>query len=59
MLNTELKPCPFCGGKAELRRLSVQGRWSRYVRCPQCWASTDLRDDDEAAAACWNRRYGG
>ena len=53
----KLKPCPFCGSRnIEMRRLSVQGRWSRFVRCLDCWANTDVCADDELAAACWNRR---
>lgn len=38
----QLKPCPFCGGKAEIKY--VQSGWSyentAYVRCTKCGASS-------------------
>ena len=37
---TDLKPCPFCGGKAEFARKQVKtkGHWcdAVYVRCTNC-----------------------
>ena len=50
----KLKPCPFCGGKAETR-LCVGGSWY-IVKCTECKATTDvLRGEDEATSA-WNKR---
>lgn len=42
---TELKPCPFCGGKAEVGRKanfksSDRLGWEFGVRCKNCHAST-------------------
>ena len=57
----ELKPCPFCGGKAELRHFAGINVTS-YVRCMDCKAqtfefriSTEQSSDEEAIEA-WNRR---
>lgn len=45
-----LKPCPFCGGKAEERVSTRFGyRDSLLVRCLGCDATTQSR-------AAWNRR---
>ena len=56
---TELKPCPFCGGKAR-RRYEMPYNW---VECSMCRASSILifdeqeqRDGMKAAVEAWNRR---
>lgn len=36
----KLKPCPFCGGEAELKHLIVYNS-SFFVRCTACYARTD------------------
>lgn len=50
-MSDELKPCPFCGGKAIMGMFNV---W-----CDNCRAETNGDDtyatDDEIIAA-WNRR---
>ena len=42
---TDLKPCPFCGGKAEFARKQVKtkGHWcdAVYVRCTNCDARSN------------------
>ena len=52
MSEIELKPCPFCGGDAELR-----GRKTSMVNCTGCSASTfQLLEDKGSAARQWNTR---
>lgn len=59
----ELKPCPFCGGHAELlrfltddQRLTCEAAYS--VRCIVCGALTDDYETGEDAIAAWNLRKG-
>lgn len=54
---TELKPCPFCGGRAVL----VQVNRKNYVICDDCGAKSfeySQHDDyfDARAIRAWNRR---
>lgn len=53
---TELKPCPFCGGKAKILKMTFGGV-SYQVICGSCSANLDQRFayEDEAIEA-WNRR---
>ena len=51
-----LRPCPFCGAKAEIVR---NGSGSYFVRCTnrQCAAKTRLYHENEnGARMAWNRR---
>ena len=53
---TKLKPCPFCGGDAEMRRTSS---WNYFVKCTNkaCGASSrHFQDNEPGAALSWNRR---
>lgn len=66
----ELKPCPFCGGKADYKRtvIKTNGAWcdAINVRCTSCDArsnrilySAKLHKNDAEyieAAEAWNRR---
>lgn len=52
----ELKPCPFCGGDAEMQRGKYQGLRTFYVSCLGCGARTDLEYAEEFAADLWNER---
>ena len=49
-MNEELKPCPFCGGKPELRRPN-----GYRVEC-LCGAEKEVYDEPLEAIAAWNRR---
>lgn len=61
--NTQLKPCPFCGGKAVYESVLVdravdENRWGVGCSQEECigfqWMQTFPRKRD--AAAAWNRR---
>ena len=54
----ELRPCPFCGGEAELSDTAVQTKlgkklWS--VECTECGVILD-RESREDAFEAWNNR---
>ena len=57
----ELKPCPFCGGKAILTHDNA-GLGASYIRCERCGLesvrfikSFEVASDDQAIKY-WNRR---
>ena len=51
---TELKPCPFCGGEAEIYRHALVS----WVRCKECGVDTPaaLPQDEQLAIDFWNTR---
>ncbi len=55
-MTEELKPCPFCGGKAEVRMFSPT---VMIVQCKSCLATTFAFDSEHEAVKSWNRRYSG
>ena len=60
MKKIELKPCPFCGGEAELVDYGVSGAYE-VVQCSDCWVRTRLFDKSikiKSAVDAWNRRVG-
>ena len=52
MSEIKLKPCPFCGGEAEI--LNVDDRYT--ARCRSCFCGTGEYKDPERASETWNRR---
>lgn len=53
MSEIELKPCPFCGGKAGLYH-THDGR--SCVQCDECGISTLRKMDARLAIQMWNKR---
>ena len=62
MKDHELKPCPFCGGKAFISTdpeavRDTQGRlWAFTVVCERCCATSGLGYSKEQISEHWNRR---
>lgn len=51
-----LKPCPFCGGDAELKH---NKQWDYFVRCEVCGAKTRQHHENSVGAVDdWNRKGG-
>lgn len=48
---SELKPCPFCEGEAE-----IKGRARYWVECGKCFTTTDMYITVEQAIDAWNTR---
>lgn len=51
---TDLKPCPFCGEKAEIERYG-NGRQSTIVNCTMCGCSLETGEEFNHGAR-WNSR---
>lgn len=51
---TDMKPCPFCGGKPELGSYSRFGNW--IVVCSKCEAETQIYETEQEAIEAWNTR---
>jgi Lar family restriction alleviation protein len=54
MENEELKPCPFCGGEADLSQEDKPQVW--FVFCKKCGVSTDTSYEESQAVGEWNTR---
>ena len=60
-MSSELKPCPFCGGKAIVGEYDFRGAKHFDVWCGDDGRCARLRGawpTKEAAIAAWNRRAG-
>lgn len=57
-MNDELRPCPFCGGDAEIIEIDDgENAGGSCVQCKQCLASGNVEfDRKENFVANWNRR---
>ena len=55
---TEIKPCPFCGGTAAIVRgcTHLNSKWQFKVYCKQCQVRQTLHKTKCGAIAEWNRR---
>lgn len=54
---TELLPCPFCGGEAEmLTAESMNGGYLFGIMCNDCRSRGDVYDTEAEAIAAWNTR---
>ena len=54
---SELKPCPFCGGEAEmLTAESMNGGYLFGIMCNDCRSRGDVYDTEAEAIAAWNTR---
>ena len=60
---SKLKPCPFCGGKAEVKKATFgDNRGYAFITCKSCEASTKHFNKSldfcavEEATKAWNRR---
>lgn len=64
MNESMLKPCPFCGGKAEFHNCAeLENEAARIiyngkigVHCTQCRIATLPFEDESVATSYWNRR---
>ena len=55
MQEIKIKPCPFCGGDAELQSADFKGAvW--FVVCHKCEIKTFFFSSPAKAARRWNRR---
>ncbi|WP_442899652.1 Lar family restriction alleviation protein [Eubacterium sp.] len=54
----KLKPCPFCGGKAELNTIfNSKVHWDLHkVECKKCHTKTDECETRGIAIESWNKR---
>ena len=56
-ISNELKPCPFCGGEAEIIYCedSCCHSQMRYIRCPNLDCNAEVWQDKDSIKA-WNNR---
>jgi len=51
-----LKPCPFCGRKALLRRWTHWDGIYYTIECPECYVDMGEYETIEEVTKAWNRR---
>lgn len=51
-MTEQLKPCPFCGGTANI----AKGQIEFWAYCPHCGAQTELYETEQEVAKAWNAR---
>ena len=56
MDDTKLKPCPFCGGEAEIIRYCDGPIVYYYASCKECYSTSGCVVTKEDAVYVWNRR---
>lgn len=56
MSNTELKPCPFCGG---IPFMNEDIRFGYQIRCSKCLSMTRRFEFKKDAIILWNNRRNG
>ncbi|MCB1394304.1 Lar family restriction alleviation protein [Nitrobacter sp.] len=54
MSNIILRPCPFCGGEAEISDKRPKRR--TYVSCTSCGTRAPIRNNAQEASEFWNAR---
>lgn len=53
----KLKPCPFCGGEAEIIKSFLYGKVAGYVpNCKKCGCQLPMYTSKQNAKNAWNRR---
>lgn len=55
-MTRELKPCPFCGGKAETSNNKFERTLLSWVYCTSCGSAGGYRYTEAEAIEAWNTR---
>lgn len=51
-MTEELKPCPFCGGTANIAKCQIEF----LAYCTHCGVQTELYETEKEVAKAWNTR---